>query len=211
MGNEAVCNVRFKGQRVQGKALLEAAEIIFRAAAPGRDKTNSVRFKIPFADLQSAKAVKDELLLQTPGGLVALELGDQAGKWCRKILHPKTRIEKLGVKADDGVSVFGHFDDAFLSELKACATNVAMDRLCRDSGCIFLAAESSKDLGRLSKLSRELLGKATLWIVYPKGVKVIMEADVIAHGRRAGLKDVKVVAFSASHTALKFVIPVSQR
>jgi hypothetical protein len=34
---------------------------------------------------------------------------------------------------------------------------------------------------------------------------------VISAGRKAGLKDVKVVGFSPRHTALKFVIPVNKR
>jgi hypothetical protein len=50
-----------------------------------------------------------------------------------------------------------------------------------------------------------------LWIVYPKGQKSITENDVIAAGRKTGLKDVKVVGFSATHTALKFVIPLDTR
>jgi hypothetical protein len=50
-----------------------------------------------------------------------------------------------------------------------------------------------------------------LWIVYPKGQKQITENDVLASGRKAGLKDVKVVGFSANYTALKFVIPVEKR
>ena len=48
-------------------------------------------------------------------------------------------------------------------------------------------------------------------MVYPKGQKHITENDILAAGRKSGLKDVKVVAFSATHTALKFVIPVSNR
>jgi hypothetical protein len=54
-------------------------------------------------------------------------------------------------------------------------------------------------------------GATALWIVYPKGQKQITENDVLAAGRRAGLKDVKVVGFSATHTALKFVVPLSDR
>jgi len=34
---------------------------------------------------------------------------------------------------------------------------------------------------------------------------------VLSAGRKAGLKDVKVVGFSATNTALKFVIPLSKR
>jgi len=47
--------------------------------------------------------------------------------------------------------------------------------------------------------------------VYPKGQKQITENDVIAAGRKSGLKDVKVVGFSPTHTGLKFVIPVEKR
>ena len=52
---------------------------------------------------------------------------------------------------------------------------------------------------------------AALWIIYPKGIREITENDVIAAIRAAGLKDVKVASFSATHTALKAVIPVAQR
>jgi hypothetical protein len=50
-----------------------------------------------------------------------------------------------------------------------------------------------------------------LWIVYPKGKSEIREIDVLAAGKAAGLVDVKVVAFSATHTALKFVRPKAKR
>jgi hypothetical protein len=48
-------------------------------------------------------------------------------------------------------------------------------------------------------------------MVYPKAKREITEGDVIGAGRKAGLKDVKVVGFSTTHTALKFVIPVAKR
>ncbi len=61
------------------------------------------------------------------------------------------------------------------------------------------------------KVSKSMKGAAALWIVYPKGQKQITENDVLAAGRKCGLKDVKVVGFSTTHTALKFVIPLSDR
>jgi len=54
-------------------------------------------------------------------------------------------------------------------------------------------------------------GATGLWIVYPKGQESITENDVIAAGRKTGLKDVKVVGFSRTHTALKFVVPLDRR
>jgi hypothetical protein len=66
-------------------------------------------------------------------------------------------------------------------------------------------------LGEVKKIAGKMKGSAALWVVYPKGQKSITETDVIGAGRKAGLKDVKVVGFSASHTALKFVIPLERR
>jgi hypothetical protein len=48
-------------------------------------------------------------------------------------------------------------------------------------------------------------------LIYPKGRKEITELQVLSAGRSAGLLDVKVVSYSATHTALKFVRPKSQR
>jgi hypothetical protein len=48
-------------------------------------------------------------------------------------------------------------------------------------------------------------------VVYPKGQNHIREIDVINAGKSAGLTDNKVCRFSDTHTALRFVIPVSQR
>jgi len=88
---------------------------------------------------------------------------------------------------------------------------VSKSKIAADSEWIFFAADSKEDLGGLSKISKSMKGAAALWIVYPKGQKHITENDVLAAGRKAGLKDVKVVGFSATHTALKFVIPLSKR
>jgi hypothetical protein len=63
----------------------------------------------------------------------------------------------------------------------------------------------------VKKLAHSLSGPAALWIVYPKGQQSITEADVRSAGLIAGLTDVKVASFSATHTALKFVIPKSKR
>ena len=56
-----------------------------------------------------------------------------------------------------------------------------------------------------------MLGAMALWIIYPKGQQHITEGDVFAAGHKVGLTDIKVVGFSATHTALKFVIPVKKR
>ena len=202
MGSEVVCRVHFGKQKSEGKALLETSEILFRG---------DFRLKIPFATIKSAKAVDGELRLQSPEGLAVFHLGPAAEKWCDKILHPKSRIEKLGVKPGAKVSLLGEFAAEFLAEVRALTKSVSNGKVAVDSEWIFFAAESKPDLAGLSELSKSMKGTTALWIVYPKGQKQITENDVLAAGRKAGLKDVKVVGFSATHTGLKFVIPLSER
>src|SRR6267378_1156568 len=202
MGNEANCLVRFGKQQSEGKALLETSEILFRG---------DFRLKIPFSTIKSAKAVDGQLRLQTAEGLAVFHLGAASEKWCDKILHPKSRIEKLGVKPGAKVALLGEFDAEFLREIGNLTKSVSKSKVAPDSEWIFFAADSKEGLGALPKISKSMKGAAVLWIVYPKGQKHITENDVLAAGRKSGLKDVKVVGFSAVHTALKFVIPLSRR
>ena len=90
--------------------------------------------------------------------------------------------------------------------------SVGIGKVAARSEWIFFAADSKENLGAVPKISKSMKGAAALWIVYPKGQKTNhRKDDVLAAGRKCGLKDVKVVAFSSTHTALKFVIPLSQR
>jgi hypothetical protein len=202
MGSEARCKARFGMLESAGKAFLETSEILFRGA---------FRLKIPFSTIKSAKAVNGELRLRTAEGSAVFHLGAAAEKWRDKILHPKSRVEKLGVKPGAKVSLLGDFDAEFLPELGALTKSVSKGKIVVDSEWIFFAADSKLDLGALPNISKSMEGAAALWIVYPKGQERITENDVLAAGRKSGLKDVKVVGFSSTHTALKFVIPLSDR
>ena len=202
MGSEAFCKVRFGEQESEGKALLETSEIVFRG---------DFRLKIPFSTVKSAKAVDGELCLETAQGPAIFQLGATAEKWLEKILHPKSRIEKLGLKSGAKVSVIGKFDAEFLREILALTKSVTKGQAARDADHVFFAANRKNEFCNLSKITKALSGAAALWIVYPKGQKHITEDDVLSAGRKSGLKDVKVVGFSPTHTALKFVIPLSSR
>ena len=205
MGNEANCVARFGKQKARGKALLETSELIFRS------EDGAMRLKFTFAEIKSASAADGELRVDGPEGAAVFELGASAAKWCEKILHPKTRLEKLGIKPNAAVSLVGNLEADFLVELRAQTENVSSGKVVADTQWIFFAADSAKDLSQVAKLAKILKGAAALWIVYPKGQKQIAENDVLAAGRKSGLEDVKVVGFSPTHTALKFVIPVEKR
>lgn len=203
MGNEANCVVRTGGKKVQGKALLETNEIIFRSAP--------LRIKIPFAEIKSVKALDGELRVQSAGSAVVFEIGPYAEKWAHKILNPKSRVEKLGVKPGAKVTVIGKLETDFEEELKEASPDFARGAISRDTEWIFLIADTQKGLAQATNIAKVMKGAVALWIVYPKGRKDLSENDVLATGRKAGLKDVKVVGFSPTHTALKFVIPRDKR
>jgi len=202
MGQEVDCTARWRGKSLRGMALLETSEIIFRGGE---------RLRIPFSTIRAIEAKDGELRLKTNDGLIVFELGDRAEKWRHKIANPKSVMEKLGVKPGEPVTAFGKLDPWFLKQLKEQKSAVAAGKVVEGVDWIFLSAENRDALGEVRKIAGKLKGSAALWVVYPKGQKSITETDVITAGRKAGLKDVKVVGFSATHTALKFVIPVEKR
>jgi len=202
MGSEIQSKVRFDGKQSTGKALLETSELIFRG---------EFRLKIPFASIKSVTAKDGALSVKTADGVAVFHVGPAAEKWREKILHPKSRIEKLGVKAGAKVSLLGEFEEEFLKEISKLAKSASMGKVAVDLDAIFFAAETKAELAALSRILKMMHGATALWIVYPKGQTAITESDVISGGRKVGLKDVKVVGFSSTHTALKFVIPINQR
>ena len=202
MGQELACTARWAGKSARGKGLLETAEIIFRGEE---------RLKIPFTAIRGMEAKDGELRLKTADGLVIFELGQRAEKWREKIANPKSVLEKLGVKPGEPVAVFGKLDAEFLKKLKEQKSAVAAGKIADGIDWIFCAAATRAGLGEIRRIAAKMKGSPALWVVYPKGKKSITESDVMGAGRTEGLKDVKVVGFSATHTALKFVIPVEKR
>jgi len=200
MGQELDCRMNYRGRTLAGKAYLETDYVLFRGEE---------RLKVSFKDLSAVKAAGGVLKLEFAGGPASLELGAAAEKWARKILHPPSLLDKLGVKPGLAVATSGEFAADFLEEVRA--RNGAPGDSRAKADLLFFAAERAGDLAKIRKLAAGLKPAGGLWVVYPKGVKTIREVDVIEAGRAAGLKDVKVARFSETHTALKFVTPLTAR
>ncbi len=126
--------------------------------------------------------------------------------------QPSTRplLDKLGVKPGHRVALIGSFDPDFVEQLRARGASVSR-RAVRDADQIYLAAETNKDLRKISSLRKSMRRDGSLWVVRPKGVKAITEAATQQAGLDAGLVDVKVVSFSPTHTAEKFVYRLADR
>jgi hypothetical protein len=203
MGKELQGAVRIAGKRHAGKILLETNELIFR----GTD----YRTKIAFTEMRDVKAANGELRVETKGHVLTFEIGTAAEKWREKILHPKSRMQKLGVKDGSKVDLQGEFPNDFIEELKAAKVEIIRVEDSAMAHNNFFAVEEKGSLAAIVNIAKKLRGAEALWVVYAKGKKDLKESDVIAAGREAGLKDVKVMGFSSTHTALKFVVPLEKR
>ena len=202
MGQELDCRMKYQRRTLEGRAYLEGDHILFRVLSGGDG-----RLKIAVKDLQSVVAQGGVLHLDFGGERASLELGTAAEKWADKILNPPTRATKLGIKPGLTVRLVGEFEREFLDELHDLRS--VTGRVKAD--LIFLAAPDRGALAQIPKLVATLRPAGALWVIYPKGVKVIREIEVLDAGRGAGVKDTKVASFSPTHTALRFVIPISAR
>jgi hypothetical protein len=202
MGREILCRAKSSGKWHQGKALLETSEVLFRG---------DLRLKIPFASLKAVAARDGELHLKWGSESAVFELGPQAEKWAYSILHPKSTVEKLGIKPGLKISAIRMPDDATVKDVRKVAAKFADAKPLKESDAIFFGATGESELKGINKLLPSLASEGALWIVYPKGQKEITELQVLAAGRAAGLYDIKVVSYSPTHTALKFVRPKDKR
>jgi hypothetical protein len=200
MGAELNCKVKHGKAESAGRALLETSEIIFRG---------DFRLKIPLKEIRSIKAKNGTLRVAWGKESATFDLGPAAEKWAHKIRNPKTVIEKLGIKPGMRVTLQNISDASFVKDIQRSTQTSA--RLGKNCEVIFYGADNLPALKKVPVLAKALAPAGALWIVYPKGRPEIREVEVIAAGRAAKLTDVKVVGFSATHTALKFVIPVANR
>ena len=127
--------------------------------------------------------------------------------------EPSTRplLDKLGVKPGHRVALIGAFDADFVEQLRARGASVSR-RIVRDPDQIYLAASAKEDLTKIHALRKSLRKNGSFWVVRPKGPRTpVTEDGTRQAGLDAGLVDVKVVAFSPTHSAMKFVYRLADR
>ena len=201
MGAEATCSIHIDGRSGRGAARLEGKELLFRGP---------FRVVIPLSSITAARAEGGILHIQMDGRRAELALGEPAAsRWAARITNPPSRAAKLGIKPGMRVAVLHLTDPEFRRELEAAGASL----VARAQGAqvVFLGAAAPKDLQRLTALRGEIDPAGAIWVVRRKGGAEVTERESMAAGARAGLVDVKVVSYSDTHTAEKYVIPVAQR
>jgi hypothetical protein len=202
MGYEAQCEVRVDGQTARAKAVLEQKDLILRG---------SLRLSVPFAQITEATASDGWLRIRFEGRSAEIRLGSAAEKWAQRITNPPSRLTKLGIQAGMRILVLGEMDAAFVDELRAAGATIRQRASDAAADVIFFAVERKESLDELKVLASKIVPSGAVWTLRQKGQRAVTEADTMAAGKRAGLVDVKVVSFSETLTAEKFVVPVARR
>lgn len=203
MGLETICRCRGVAGLGEGRLLLESDELIFR----GR-----VRVRIALNDITKVSVVEGELVIAYSAGTMRFKLGAEAARWADRIkAPPKSRLDKMGIRAGQRVSVVGVSDRAFVAEVQATGATVGKGRLLERSDQIVFEVESPVDLDRFGSLKSKLVPAGGLWVIHRKGKDGIKDTDIFAAGKRAGLVANKVAKFSETHTAERLVIPKDAR
>jgi hypothetical protein len=202
MGQDVHCIATWNGRRSIGTASLETEDILFRG---------EFRLRIPFKTITDLASDDGRLTVKMAEGTATFNLGVRAQQWAERIRNPKGVLDKLGIKAEMLVSVLGVSDQWFLDELTSRVDDLHIGKVARSSDVIIAALNTPKDLTIFENLQGSLKRDGAIWAVRPKGVPDVSEATVMNAARDAGLVDVKVVRFSDTHTAEKFVRPKLSR
>lgn len=124
----------------------------------------------------------------------------------------RSLFEKLGVRADAHVATVGRHDATFTLELSMRLAKSPSVRLRATYDMIFLRVDRSSDLTAIPRAARRLEPHGALWIFHPKGRAAMpSDADVRAAALAAGLVDNKISAYTDTHTATRYVIPLINR
>jgi hypothetical protein len=124
----------------------------------------------------------------------------------------RSLFQKLGVVPDAHVAIVGPHDPQFVTGLNAGLAKAASEALRTEYDLIFVRVDRPRDLARISRAAAHLKPNGALWVLHPKGRGASpADGEVRAAGIAAGLVDNKISAYSDSHTATRYVIPVARR
>src|SRR4030095_15969105 len=109
------------------------------------------RVQMTSDEVRGVTAADGELRVKTKDGVNVFKVGSIAEKWREKILHPKTRAEKLGIKAGMKVFSVGDLYRGFLSEMKKSGAESHSKGTGRRDEIIFLGVSAKAGLTAVAK------------------------------------------------------------
>jgi hypothetical protein len=121
-------------------------------------------------------------------------------------------LDKLGIRPGMRVALIDIDDPGIRAQIADRTTDVTEGWPEPDTDVVLLGADSFAGLASLKDLAALIRPNGAIWVVSRKGKDATLrDVDVIDTAKAARLVDNKVASFSATHTALRLVIPVAHR
>lgn len=143
---------------------LEGQEIFFRPDVPEGQRVK--RLRIPVAETTRLEASGRELVVEHRGETMRFTI-DHPERWVAKIRTPKSRVDKLGIRAGTVVFVQNVTDPALDDELSATLA-VKKKTLGPEVDVVLLGANSEADLGNLAAIAESTKDSVALWVLWTK-------------------------------------------
>jgi len=121
-------------------------------------------------------------------------------------------LDKLGLRPGMRVALIDIDDTEIRPSIAARTSDLTEGWPQPDTDIVLLGAETTDALSVLEALSARIRPNGAIWVVSRKGrTATLHDVEVIAAAKASGLVDNKVASFSATHTALRLVIPIARR
>ena len=128
------------------------------------------------------------------------------------VVSTRPLIDKLGVRPGSRVALINIEDVDFRRLLAERTDDITEGEPLAGSDLIFIGIDDGRELHQLAFLRGQIVPNGAIWVVSPRGTAAtVRDVEVIEAAKSFGLVDNKVVAFSATHTSLRLVIPVALR
>lgn len=198
VGLESRAKAKLGGRRVlqDGTLFLEGQEIFFRPDVPEGQRVK--RLRIPVAETTRLEAAGPELVLEHRGETMRFAI-DHPERWVAKIRTPKSRVDKLGIRAGTVVYIENVDDPALDDELSAMLA-VKKKAPSAEVDVILLGAEREEDLTGLESLLNATKETVQIWVLWTK-----------AAAREAAAKAAKDAADAKAATAKKTAKKVTKK
>jgi hypothetical protein len=210
MGYETKCPVRVDDrsgtvrEADAATVLLETDELIVRGDA---------RVRVPRASIERITNRAGVVTVTAPAAVVRLTLGaDAAARWEKKLAEPpKKLIDKLDVKPDASVWLYGVADEALISQVTERAAKVSAGRSASSCDVVFVQVDDDEQLGHIDRAAAAIKPDGAVWVVHPKGKSGVADTTIFARAKALGLTYTKVARVSETLSAEKLVWPKAGR
>ena len=121
-------------------------------------------------------------------------------------------LDKLGIRPGTRVALIDIDDPEIRKLIAERTTDMTEGGPKPETDVVLFGAEAVSDLEPFPVLASRIRPNGAIWVVSRKGKAATLRyEEILGLAKGAGLIDNKVAAFSATHTAVRFVIPVALR